>query len=955
MKGDSYVSKTLLFDSVVVQDSNSKTPKEFRDVPIEVTGKEIYVGSNYKIKWKQTTSLRCKHNIHEPSDDEHGNSPRALQEYKDEDYEKAGFELTCTFEPKHKSKHLHAPSIERTVLVRFPIPPEGQRFVGSFWEAFRRALEEGYKKEVRKRQRKKDKEQALLEEERHEHEMRRKEFSKSRSRKTYSKRPYDFLRKNAANLAHNAEVWTDDEEEAVVEEPTPELVKEEAEDESENEFGDDFGSSTNDANDDVEDNSGQQSNQNEANDEDNDEANDEANGEDNDKEEDDDSVNNNVTTKSKKRRIKRRGPVLEDSEDEDDDLFQTNTAEMTAPVTTANRVVTPATGKPSTKVQLDNENGGEGAKEQEPVNDTDDEDHVQNNQKINSFFQPRSKPSIAAKDPNASKPKNSFFAPKPKAANLAPKTLTPKRTPKKLRKTSTATKAILDDDHSDSDESSTVAASETKTETANTPAKSPFLRAHSPKSKRSPFGIVRASESKAREERISIEDEDPIEEVESSQSQSPAKMLTSSLLKRRRLSGGRFTSSIKRRRLKMNSSKSALEALEYADARAPHLRSPVSVLRKTVVDSSTGASTGDRSPLQPLKLGPQVEMAASNNVAAAKWRGLRNDGNSCYVNSSLQQLFSVPTFMKALEGFREGHELTTKLSDLYANLNSKDKKSISASAKPFKRVVDKLTDRFHGFQQRDAHEFLGEVIDQIHEELSPPKAEGTEEETETTSPTCAVVPTDEFFRWNVQVCLKCKHCGYSRSKEEMYRYLSIDIGQDIADSGDAKSVKPAVDSCLANFFAPEDREVNCEKCEEGTVATQTMKILSVPKVVLLHLKRFMVVEKQGAEETTELVFKKNKVPVELTTDLSLGKLLSKNQFSSKLPMENYGLKSIAHHLGNTANSGHYTADAMRADPEDGGDRWVSFDDGIVAEKSLDKIVQSARNQRTAYMLLYSRD
>ena len=85
--------------------------------------------------------------------------------------------------------------------------------------------------------------------------------------------------------------------------------------------------------------------------------------------------------------------------------------------------------------------------------------------------------------------------------------------------------------------------------------------------------------------------------------------------------------------------------------------------------------------------------------------------------------------------------------------NAKDKKSGAASAKPFKRVVDKLTDRFHGFQQRDAHEFLGEVIDQIHEELSPPKAE---------EPSCTAVPTDEFFRWNVQVCLKCNHCGYSR-------------------------------------------------------------------------------------------------------------------------------------------------------------------------------------------------
>jgi uncharacterized UBP type Zn finger protein len=201
----------------------------------------------------------------------------------------------------------------------------------------------------------------------------------------------------------------------------------------------------------------------------------------------------------------------------------------------------------------------------------------------------------------------------------------------------------------------------------------------------------------------------------------------------------------------------------------------------------------------------------------------------------------------------------------------------------------------------------------------------------------------------------------------MYRYLSIDIGHNNADPRDPGFVKPAVDSCLANFFTPEDREVNCEKCEGGKIATQTMKILSMPKVILLHLKRFIVVERPiaGAEEK-ELVFKKNKVPVELTTNLSVGKLLltnnnndQSNQSSpgtaSTLPQDNYRLKSIVHHIGNTAKSGHYTTDALRADPEDGRDRWVSFDDGVVVEKSLERVVQTTQNQKTAYMLLYARD
>ena len=195
----------------------------------------------------------------------------------------------------------------------------------------------------------------------------------------------------------------------------------------------------------------------------------------------------------------------------------------------------------------------------------------------------------------------------------------------------------------------------------------------------------------------------------------------------------------------------------------------------------------------------------------------------------------------------------------------------------------------------------------------------------------------------------------------MYRYLSIDIGHDNLNPRDSDFIKPAVDSCLANFFAPEDREVDCEKCEAGKIATQTMKILSMPKAILLHLKRFMVVEKPVAgSKETELVFNKNKVPVELTANLDVGKLLTNNEDKElskggSTSLDSYRLKSIVHHIGNTANSGHYTTDALRTDPEDGQEKWVSFDDGVAVERSFERDVQTTKNQKTAYMLLYSTD
>jgi hypothetical protein len=108
----------------------------------------------------------------------------------------------------------------------------------------------------------------------------------------------------------------------------------------------------------------------------------------------------------------------------------------------------------------------------------------------------------------------------------------------------------------------------------------------------------------------------------------------------------------------------------------------------------------------------------------------------------------------------------------------------------------------------------------------------------------------------------------------MYRYMSIDIAHYDTEQEEGATTKPTVEKCLEQFFRPEDREIKCEKCEDGAVATQTMRILSQPKALLLHLKRFVLVEKprvQSDENTKEIqpsnstspgiemTFRKNKV------------------------------------------------------------------------------------------------
>ena len=93
----------------------------------------------------------------------------------------------------------------------------------------------------------------------------------------------------------------------------------------------------------------------------------------------------------------------------------------------------------------------------------------------------------------------------------------------------------------------------------------------------------------------------------------------------------------------------------------------------------------------------------------------------------------------------------------------------------------------------------------------------------------------------------------------------------------------------------------------------------------------------------------------MTEQLSLEAFLSNSADDTSSQDKNYTLRSVVHHIGSTANSGHYTADALRIrqDENEAKETWVSFDDGITSETTSSAVRNSVRNQKSAYMLLYS--
>jgi len=158
-------------------------------------------------------------------------------------------------------------------------------------------------------------------------------------------------------------------------------------------------------------------------------------------------------------------------------------------------------------------------------------------------------------------------------------------------------------------------------------------------------------------------------------------------------------------------------------------------------------------------------------------------------------------------------------------------------------------------------------------------------------------------------------------------------------------------------------------------------------------------QNQGGEEnqppnspvkpiSVEYLFQKNKARVAIPLDLTLEpfQVTQKDESAAAAPASllgrDYALKSVVHHIGSRASSGHYIADALRrvevvddendskAIEDDGDvgaeswakapagkknmeDAWFTFDDTQSARRETQKITQDPQKQETAYMLLYS--
>lgn len=96
--------------------------------------------------------------------------------------------------------------------------------------------------------------------------------------------------------------------------------------------------------------------------------------------------------------------------------------------------------------------------------------------------------------------------------------------------------------------------------------------------------------------------------------------------------------------------------------------------------------------------------------------------------------------------------------------------------------------------------------------------------------------------------LRCCACGHVTQGTELHNHLSLDL-----PPHGAGGVVP-VESLLSSFFAPETVAKDCDRCGAQRGEHALRRTLStLPRVLVLHLKRFRAEESMALNSQDELV------------------------------------------------------------------------------------------------------
>ena len=315
---------------------------------------------------------------------------------------------------------------------------------------------------------------------------------------------------------------------------------------------------------------------------------------------------------------------------------------------------------------------------------------------------------------------------------------------------------------------------------------------------------------------------------------------------------------------------------------------------------------------------------------SGKYSGLRNLGNTCYMNSLFQQLYSITSFRHSLlaspaedssSAIFQLKKLFTKLQ--YINSPFSSTKSFCANFYDYEgRPVNPM-------EQMDVDEFYCRLMDRLENELKGSELGHLVQEHFGLSSAVEMI----------------SECGDRSERQEPMLSVPIEV----------KNKKDLIDS-LRTFVKGEvmtaENAYFCETCSKKVTSTRRTSFKSLPNYLVFTLRRFEFnydsMQRSKLNDYFEFPFELNMK--EFSTEYLNNIELAEDAYYA------YDLKGILVHVGR-AEHGHYYSFIKDENS------WIEFNDTLVSDVKLEVVKDKGFGKNfnalavavsTAYLLVYER-
>ncbi|XP_076862467.1 ubl carboxyl-terminal hydrolase 18 [Brachyhypopomus gauderio] len=301
-------------------------------------------------------------------------------------------------------------------------------------------------------------------------------------------------------------------------------------------------------------------------------------------------------------------------------------------------------------------------------------------------------------------------------------------------------------------------------------------------------------------------------------------------------------------------------------------------------------------------------------------RGLLNCGLSCCVNALLQSFSATTELLDLLIRWQPSDGPEDKLS-----VPLQLKKVLCAMREqrepvPHLHFLDCLHhNQVCRYTEHDVDEVFHSILNLIQKQMSDQDL---------------AAEIKNLFKIKMEGHIQCSVCTYTHGVPTYFLSLPLHIRED----------RNTLEDCLCSFFARQTLEDSesfyCERCDDKTRSSQAFKLVSLPSILCIHLKRF-----RNSRGYTHKLF----CEVSFPNCINIVDMLPKEH--PEMPEGRYRLYAVIVHSG-TAVLGHYT---VFISPLDG--KWYYANDSHVFESNWEHVQKTyggSTGAGTAYMLLYRR-